>query len=315
MVARAQSATEQRRPRLAVFLLVHARLLSKTLSRTQLALYIVHMDATAALDESAELSLQTPESSSSSLSASADSSVSESTSTSLSATTHLSILRTSASFSSVSQSNITFAPLPTIEPRRRKSNVQLGVAARSRLLQQRRNLRDQGIHPGVAHLHSPSDLPPPVPVWHSELDDDYSGDDVEDLGPDPAEEAIAAIGRLVKGASRSLWRRLASKDAARKDRSSSTDETQPITEKGPPSGSSSPDRATASAADTAAQEPQEGRVWEEEVDVGRWQRQGADPAPTPESGLTAEISSAGRRSRRVSTIEALGIKKSKTTAR
>ncbi|KZT02357.1 uncharacterized protein LAESUDRAFT_716949 [Laetiporus sulphureus 93-53] len=127
---------------------------------------------------------------------------------------HKSILRTAASFTLPSGSrpsasasapglstNVTFAPLPATEPRRRKSSVQLGVAARSRMLHRRRMLREQGIES----------------YEDEEWDDEHTLQDgnpevvEDDLGVDPAEEAIAAIGRFVKGATRSLFRRISSR--------------------------------------------------------------------------------------------------------
>src|SRR5882757_5473122 len=44
--------------------------------------------------------------------------------------------------------NVQFAPLPEISPRDRRSNQPLGMAARSRMLQQRRDIRMQR-HPQV----------------------------------------------------------------------------------------------------------------------------------------------------------------------
>ncbi|EMD31714.1 hypothetical protein CERSUDRAFT_100179 [Gelatoporia subvermispora B] len=67
-----------------------------------------------------------------------------------------SILRTASACTLPERGNgsVRFAPLPAIEPRRRKSSVQLGVAARSRMLRQRRMLREQGellqAHPDAA---------------------------------------------------------------------------------------------------------------------------------------------------------------------
>ncbi|KAI9069192.1 hypothetical protein FKP32DRAFT_1600059 [Trametes sanguinea] len=80
-----------------------------------------------------------------------------------------SILRSSSSSltlpSRTGSPSITFAPLPTTEPRKRSGVHPLGVAARSRLLRHRRMLREQGLHP--------DDVPYPYPF--SEQDQEQGG--------------------------------------------------------------------------------------------------------------------------------------------
>jgi hypothetical protein len=90
--------------------------------------------------------------------------------------------------------NVKFAPLPKIEPRDVKSIRPLGVAARSRMLQQRREMRMQSgqRHPGT---------------W-SELDDrhmDFVPDELQE------EDSLEVLGRYICAKSKSLWRRVSSK--------------------------------------------------------------------------------------------------------
>ncbi len=97
-----------------------------------------------------------------------------------------------------STTTVKFAPLPEIEPRKRKSNYPLGIAARSQMLQQRRgNARLQGIyrHP---------------PLW-SDLDESA----VLHV-PEEAQEgdALQVLGRLIADKSKSLWRRVSSKNSS-----------------------------------------------------------------------------------------------------
>ncbi|PCH37631.1 hypothetical protein WOLCODRAFT_135754 [Wolfiporia cocos MD-104 SS10] len=230
-----------------------------------------------------ELGLQIPDSSRSSLSASADSSLSASTSTSLSTPSHRSILKPSASFSSVpTRTNITFAPLPVMEPRRRKSNVQLGVAARSRMLQQRRMLREQGIPPSFSAMHSPTDPPPPLPIWNQQPEKPHEPEPAPE--PDPAEEALAAIGRFMRGAGRNLLRHLSHKD--KKNRAPKVVVTDPP----------AADSVLADDVKDPIVDDGEGGVWEEEVGSDRWQRLGAQEV---------EDEATESNSQRINTVEPL----------
>ena len=85
-----------------------------------------------------------------------------------------------------STTSVKFAPLPEIGPRKRRSKYPLGVAARSQMLQQRRE--NQGIYKQP-------------PIW-SDLD---APEEVEE------EDALEVLGRRIADKSKSLWRRVASK--------------------------------------------------------------------------------------------------------
>lgn len=219
--------------------------------------------ATVALaDSPSDISSETPESSRSSLATPASVESSPSASTSVSTKKHTSILRASTSFTLPSRTNVTFAPLPPIEPRRRKSSVQLGVAARSRLLHHRRMLREHGIPPTPSNIQALQALepPPPAPVWDHDLASPAEEIEPDDLGIDPAEQAFAAIGRFVKGASRTLFRRKSRKDGERKD--------VPIVH--------GVKDSTLDGAQEHIPEPcvgnEEGGVWEEEVGGKTWKQ-------------------------------------------
>jgi len=246
------------------------------------------------------------ESSRSSLSASAESCLSASTSTSLDTPTRTSILRTpsSSSVASTPGGNISFAPLPAVEPRRRKSNVALGVAARSRMLAIRKQLREQGINPNFAAqlpLHFPADGSPPIPIWEHDPDAELRDEPDDDLGTDPAEEAFAAIGKFVKDATRTLFRRKSSKDT-----NSDSAPPQSSLSAGAPDKRVSRSRSmdhlfTPPPADTI-RDHEEGGVWEEEVGSNTWAqlraRTQADGANASETAY-----------KRTSTVEVIGKKK------
>ncbi|VDB82883.1 unnamed protein product [Peniophora sp. CBMAI 1063] len=84
--------------------------------------------------------------------------------------------------------NIKFAPLPHIEPRRRKSNVKLGVAARSRMIAARRG-----------------QLPPD---WNDA--ESSPTDEPHHQGP-LVEDPFEVFGRYVLVKSKNLWRRVSPK--------------------------------------------------------------------------------------------------------
>ncbi|KAF8503680.1 hypothetical protein F5888DRAFT_1020733 [Russula emetica] len=89
--------------------------------------------------------------------------------------------------------NVQFAPLPEINPRDRRSTRPLGMAARSQMLQQRRQIQMQN---GQRHPR----------VW-SDPDDrpmDYISDEEEE---DPLETFV----RFIADKSKSLWKRVTSK--------------------------------------------------------------------------------------------------------
>jgi len=91
--------------------------------------------------------------------------------------------------------NVKFAPLPKREPGDVRSIRPLGVAARSRMLHQKKEIRMQGVQ-----RHSS--------VW-PDLDEDRHMDFV----PDEAEEedSLEVLGRFIAAKSKSLWRRVSSK--------------------------------------------------------------------------------------------------------
>ncbi|TFY57827.1 hypothetical protein EVJ58_g6789 [Rhodofomes roseus] len=264
--------------------------------------------------EAPALNLRT-ESSRSSLSASAESSLSASTSTSLDTPTRASILRTSSSSSVASTpgGNISFAPLPALEPRRRKSNVALGVAARSRMLAIRRQLREQGINPNLATqlpLHFPADGSPPIPIWEHDPEAELRDEVDDDLGTDPAEEAFAAIGKFVKGATRTLFRRKSSKDANTNTNSDSA-ASQPPLPAGTPgkkvSRSRSMDHIFSPPPEDLRKDNEEGGVWEEEVGSNTWAQLRAR-TQSDSANVSADIAY-----KRTSTVEVIGKKKKTET--
>ncbi|KAI0034031.1 hypothetical protein K488DRAFT_84365 [Vararia minispora EC-137] len=125
------------------------------------------------------------------LSRSSSTSTADDNATDVSSTQELHTVRSSSSLPTRPPSpcpNVKFAPLPSIEPRRRKSNVKLGVAARSRMIQARRN--GGKMPPDWADAdEAPVQRPPPPPG-----------------GEDPFE----VFGRFVVGKTRSLWRKMSS---------------------------------------------------------------------------------------------------------
>jgi hypothetical protein len=97
--------------------------------------------------------------------------------------------------------NVKFAPLPNVGPRDVRSTRPLGVAARSRMLQQKRGPRMQGVQR--------------QPRTWSDCDDGH-----DDLIPDEAreEDPLEVFGRFIASKSKSLWRRVSSKGKqSRKD--------------------------------------------------------------------------------------------------
>ena len=103
-------------------------------------------------------------------------------------------LQSSASLPMVSPAvNVQFAPLPEINPRDRRSNRPLGMAARSQMLQQRRKIQMQN---GQRHPH----------VW-SDHDDRPTVCIVDEEEEDPLETFV----RFIADKSKSLWKRVTSK--------------------------------------------------------------------------------------------------------
>jgi len=168
--------------------------------------------------------------------------------------------------------SISFAPLPTMEARKRKSSAQMGVAARSRMLQQRRAARMQA-------LDAVDDDAPPANIWK-----DTSGGAEEDEDGDP----FLAFGQFMKGAGKGLWRKVLVKDV-NKLKEKKKDKRQ-----GNVQGETVPpmpvNYIVELSRDMVDAEDNEGHVWEEEIDTIRTIREypeipGAEPAqrePEPE---------------------------------
>ncbi|KAI0053950.1 hypothetical protein FA95DRAFT_18288 [Auriscalpium vulgare] len=165
-------------------------------------------------------------------------------------TSDVHILRSSNSLPNYSALAVKFAPLPVIEPRKRKSNVQLGIAARSRMIQQRRATAGPYTH----------DPPPPLwnePPHRQEMDEE----------DDPFE----VLGKFVVGKGKSLWRRVSQKGAAadedHKETADATSEKAAETTK--PSRRPTTENASilrhARPRSMSLDDDMEGRVWEEEV--------------------------------------------------
>ncbi|KAI0692632.1 hypothetical protein C8T65DRAFT_72735 [Cerioporus squamosus] len=138
-----------------------------------------------------------------------------------------------------SSPNISFAPLPQIEPRKRNSSRQLGVAARSHLLRHRRMLREQeqgydsnsvpypygpgsGVEGGQGY---PEHMEEGGPV---EIREAQAGVDADEemnarghrsrAVSDPSEDALASLGKLMKGAGRALWKSVSMRDIRAKEK-------------------------------------------------------------------------------------------------
>jgi hypothetical protein len=92
--------------------------------------------------------------------------------------------------------SVTFAPLPQKDKRKRRSTVPLGIAARGQLVSRRR---------GGGHHHSP--------MWTEEEVEEHmkrygNGNGYEEEGVEDVEDPFLVLGRMVKGASKSIWRRV-----------------------------------------------------------------------------------------------------------
>ncbi|KAH9928460.1 uncharacterized protein BXZ73DRAFT_78283 [Epithele typhae] len=189
--------------------------------------------------------------------------------------------------SSPASPNITFAPLPATEPRKRNTSHQLGVAARSRLLRHRRMLREQGLDP------ADYPYPPPYPYGPGSgvaggvgYEDrvEVQGEDAKEGGEASEEgkvvvrveeeDGLVSLGRALKGAGRSIWRSLSMREMRPKEavapekekegaqRSGSLQERRP-----------SKRTTTAHLFADATEEVHSGEgVWEEEIDPNSWKK-------------------------------------------
>ncbi|THV03938.1 hypothetical protein K435DRAFT_229284 [Dendrothele bispora CBS 962.96] len=149
--------------------------------------------------------------------------------------------------------NIKFAPLPELAPRRRKSNVPLGVAARGQLMRRRRAMMYGETENGS-------------PMWTEEeteahLKRQMEGQEKRSIsllramqeqeekrGDDDAEDPFVALGRLMKGA----WKKMSGKD---KSKGAAVAATASGEAPMPPEGEAGKDGQEETKSDTA--EPEE----------------------------------------------------------
>ncbi|KAI0658843.1 hypothetical protein C8Q70DRAFT_1045460 [Cubamyces menziesii] len=255
-----------------------------------------------------------------------------------------SILRSSSSNltlpSRTGSPSISFAPLPQVEPRKRGSPHPLGVAARSRLLRHRRMLREQGLHPDdVPYPYGPGsgvggglgmgdpdagDGGPwiedgPVEIREAQAgvdaDEDARARSVGRSGQprsramsDPYEgDALVSLGRLVKGAGKTLWRSISMKDVRSKEvkasasgsgsgAASTSESTEGQDERSPSSSTSSERRATLPRKtevhlfDDPEARPSsaDGGVWEEVVEEESWKKLLSQPPPSSSDSVKSE---------------------------
>ena len=147
--------------------------------------------------------------------------------------------------STQSMTAVSFAPLPPVEPRRRASHLQLGVAARSRMLRARR-MRFIDPETGEAYVQvvdggAAAHAPYAYPGAEAAADSDpyriarprpprYSGfwtatqgmttpeeDALRDAtrGAAPEEDALVALGKMVRGGAKLLWRKVSKSQRGR----------------------------------------------------------------------------------------------------
>ncbi|KAJ7080391.1 hypothetical protein B0H15DRAFT_486103 [Mycena belliarum] len=190
----------------------------------------------------------------SSASASASASASDALTASLPA--HTLNRRSSASASSLS---VSFAPLPQLAPRRRRSAAPLGIASRAQMMRRRR-----AGTPGYDQYGDPLPPPPPPPVWTPEEMARHAQRVAAERARAEADDPFVSLGRMVKG----VWRRVNhGKDAREKDK-----------DKGPGPEREPPGALVVGAVVVAAPggdgygdgapSSGEGGVWEEEVGSG-----------------------------------------------
>ena len=145
---------------------------------------------------------------------------------------------TTSSSSSLPPLNVKFAPLPQILPRKRRSSIPLGMAARGQLLSRRTGYRVQKVHSVwtdygpeeyrlqreelaahdarcnayaayiAARKEDDEDEPEPVYNWHHRRRT-KNGEQVDD-----DEDPLQAFGRFVKVAGKTLWKQVSNIDMA-----------------------------------------------------------------------------------------------------
>ncbi|KAG6900674.1 hypothetical protein C0993_005907 [Termitomyces sp. T159_Od127] len=113
--------------------------------------------------------------------------------------------------------NVKFAPLPELTPRKRRYTAPLGVAARSQMVLQRRQMR--GMDMNTYHSH---------PVWTEEELERQRELAMQEgrrrqnqhhfVFEDDAEDPFLAFGKMVKDAGKTILRKVSIKDLSRKDR-------------------------------------------------------------------------------------------------
>ena len=215
-----------------------------------------------------------------------------------------SILPTPSSSSSLSTLNVKFAPLPQLLPRKRRSTVPLGMAARGQLLLRRPGHRDRA-----------QKVPP---VWRDDEPDEYrmqreelaardarcnayaayvaarKEDDDDEPGSMYSwhyqrrtkngelvdEDPLQALGRIVKVAGKTLWKQVSNIDMAAASAAPATSVPKPrVDSKGqeesktrlptstspPPSLRPIHESIPSNVDDYHAEEEEEGLVWEEEI--------------------------------------------------
>ncbi|KAI0062361.1 hypothetical protein BV25DRAFT_677621 [Artomyces pyxidatus] len=170
-------------------------------------------------------------------------------------------LRSSASLPNYASLAVKFAPLPTIEPRKRKSNVQLGVAARSRMIQQRR----------ASNTARSRSHPPPAPLW-TDLDEEAVGDGVRREVDD--DDPFEVFGTWMVGKGKHLWRRVAQKKSGEKGADETSAGEKEVDQKSSEVADAARRTLQPERAESIVNERQptvllaadsEGRVWEEGV--------------------------------------------------
>lgn len=123
--------------------------------------------------------------------------------------------------------NVKFAPLPTLAPRKRRSTVPLGIAARGQLMrrqQQEYNTDGTAAAYQTSIWTDPEVLPVPPQAKTTSVTPSKSSED----------ESRSTLGKVVKGASKTLWRRVSNKRLRASEKSVSSD---PASDLHPRSGS------------------------------------------------------------------------------
>ncbi|TFK36347.1 hypothetical protein BDQ12DRAFT_686771 [Crucibulum laeve] len=186
---------------------------------------------------------------------------------------------TSASSSSLSSHTLSvkFAPLPKLAPRKRRSTTPLGIAARGQMVRRRRGMYEAE--------------PVPVqqnPMWtEEELEQQrLKQDKMNEKKEGDVEDPFVALGRMMKGAGKTLWRRMSQKELSKTrameeekeknsdesgERHSSLEDSEGPKQEKPLSTAKDPSRTVlaplfSNGEETEHKVEEEGRVWEEEID-------------------------------------------------